>query len=526
MATVETVLERGIQSHLQGNLATATQCYSAVLQSDPSNAGAWHLAGVAAHQCGRSRDALNYIQRAIELDPRNAEFYSNLTSVLRSRGHHDTALEVVEKALQIDPQMPAAWYQHGSLLLDLNRPQPAIESLLLALEHGHAAASVWNNIALAQQYQGNVASALESLGKSLQADARQPQVYYRLAQFVATGQYKFDDEQRQLMRAMVNDASTPMHERARVHSALAIDCERTGKYDAAFEHYREANERYRAYLTQARRIEFDSTAFQREVDLLIGQFPVAPIANATTFSADLPCPIFIVGMPRSGTTLVAQILRAHPDVQSAGEMTVMADLIAERQVECRETETELIQPTWLATAAERYLIALKAICGSSPYVIDKMPANFKYLGFIAAMFPNAKVVHCLRDPRDVCLSAYFQLFDAGRLQLESSDLTLLAHNYRHYQRMMNHWKHVLPTNIYDVTYEQLVSAPKDEIRQLLSGLELAWSDRCLNFHKGAFSVRTASSLQVRQPLYQSSVGRSKHYESQISELVEILSAPE
>jgi len=227
----------------------------------------------------------------------------------------------------------------------------------------------------------------------------------------------------------------------------------------------------------------------------------------------------------SGTTLVEQILASHPDVFGAGELRDIRSIVGtiskyDKNQSSFPDYIRTIDGKVLKGFAEAYLKRIRSLHSSSLRVVDKMPQNFLFLGLIAIMFPNASVVHCRRNPLDTCLSCYFQRF---RMRQEYSfDLAHLGNYYRYYQDLMDHWRETLPIRIFDISYEDIVSDPEPQCRALLEYCGLNWDDRCLSFHKTQRPLTTASNLQVRQPLYNSSVERWRRYESHLGPLVAAL----
>jgi hypothetical protein len=266
-------------------------------------------------------------------------------------------------------------------------------------------------------------------------------------------------------------------------------------------------------------------ATRKKTEEIIEVFSSKKLPTAHQTSREFPAPIFIVGMPRSGTSLVEQILASHPDVAAAGELEVMDDV--ERRAasiiggrggypKCLRGATA----SEMTALADHYLGVIADIAKGARFVTDKLPINYERLGLIERLFPNARIVHTTRYALDTCLSCYFQNF--GNTHTYSSNLRALGEVYRIYERLMAHWHATLSIRILDVSYEDLVSDPEQAVRTLLEFCDLPWDPRCLDFHKSTRYVNTASYDQVRQPIYQSSVGRWKHYESHLGELIDAL----
>jgi hypothetical protein len=237
-------------------------------------------------------------------------------------------------------------------------------------------------------------------------------------------------------------------------------------------------------------------------------------------------PVFIVGVMRSGTSLVEQILATHPKVFGAGELSYLSEAAA--AASNSDWASGIPFPSfWNHLSVSRanqlastYLDRIYELNSTAHYVTDKMPENFLFLGTAELLFPNCRVIHCVRDPRDTCLSCHMTDFASGKDF--SRNLGHLARYYQDYARLMEHWKKVLTIQVLDVRYEDLVADPAGQTRRMLEFLELPWDDQCLKYHQNKRHVATASREQVRQPIYSSSLGRWKHYEKHIPELLALV----
>ena len=291
-----------------------------------------------------------------------------------------------------------------------------------------------------------------------------------------------------------------------------------GRHDEAFEHARRGKE--------GRRPAYDPAQTSQSVDRRIKYFTPKKLRRLPRASHGNRRPVFIIGMPRSGTTLVEQILASHSQVCGAGELRALPAICqsarSNLQASCKDYPELLdaMTPDIANELAEGYLSAIAAIDQTATYVTDKMPDNFLLLGLIATLFPGSHVIHCRRDPLDTCLSCYMNYFAGG--QVFSHDLTHLGAYYRDYERQMTHWREVLNFPVIEVRYENLVKDAANETRKLLAHLGLPWEDACLNFHRNRRPVLTPSCDQVRRPMYSSSVGRWKRYAKQLAPLMSAL----
>lgn len=303
---------------------------------------------------------------------------------------------------------------------------------------------------------------------------------------------------------------------ANVHFMLGQVLERLGQYDRAFTHFRTANE-----IGRTTRAAHDPDDHSHRVSNVIRYFTPRRLHSLPRAMHDDRRPVFIVGMPRSGTSLVEQIVASHPSVFGAGEIDLLSRLAMTRgtgSVRGPWDELTIGRADELAAQYLAHIASLKP--GDATCVTDKMPENFLRLDAVEILFPGARIIHCVRDPLDTCFSCYATNFENGHAY--AFDLAHLGAYYADYRRLMDHWKRVLSVPIFDVRYEDLVLAPEANVRRLLEFLELPWDERCLKFHENKRHVRTASREQVRRPIYTSSIGRWKNYQTLLDELIEQL----
>jgi hypothetical protein len=302
-------------------------------------------------------------------------------------------------------------------------------------------------------------------------------------------------------------------DRCRIHFTLGDTYNSKGDYDSAFEHYFKGN--------RLKQTEFKSSRFTREIDALINSFHTDFFTHTAKASLHSNRPVFVVGMPRSGTSLVEQILSSHSKVFGAGELPDIINLSNRLgdKLKSQDPYPKCVSQLTIEKIdhfAKQYLDHLSRMSGDAVRVTDKMPANFMHLGLINILFPEARVIHCRPNPLDTCLSCYFQ--DFGPSHSYAYDLTNLGAYYQQYLRIMEHWQNSLTLPILDIQYEALINNQETVSRNMLNFCELDWEDQCLDFHNNKRFVWTASYAQVRKPIYRHSVNRWKNYEHHIDPL--------
>jgi tetratricopeptide (TPR) repeat protein len=375
------------------------------------------------------------------------------------------------------------------------------------------------------EFHHNLAAAYRVLGRLKDAEhhyrlALQLMPDYAEAYFNLSGVRRFsagDPEPDKVAQLLSRDGVSES-DRCFLHFAAGKMHDDMGNYDLAFDHYRKGN--------ATRNVTFDRKAHGVYVDKTIQVFDRQRVRlRSGEPRAELP--IFIVGMPRSGTTLVEQILASHPDVFGAGEIPDITSIAGTMP---QHAASGALHPDCAAELGidvfrgfgEAYLRRLITLDGQARRIVNKTPMNFEFLGLITMLLPSPRVIHCRRDPLDTCLSCYFQRFRGG--QEYSYSVENLGFYYRMYERLMQHWREVLPMEMLEIDYETLVSKPEETAKAMIEFCGLPWDSRCLEFHRSKRPVTTASNWQVRQPLYTSAVRRSDRYANHLASLRAALTA--
>ncbi len=523
-----------------GKLEEALSAGERAIALDPALAKAHNVMGVALGGLGRRERAVASLRQALALDPRSVEALTNLGNVLRELGERHEALALYRRAVELDPQRAEGHGGLGQVLLELRRLEEATESFrrALALKPTYPFAQVGLAAALRVQGRaaeaettcaaalacapqdvealvllgelhgdrGRFAEAQQFLDRALELDARCTTAYCSMA---AHRKMTSDDTAWLAGAQALLEQPLPLRQSIALRYALGKYFDDVGDYESAFARYRDANELTRRYGSR-----YDGEKLVARVDRLIGRFDSAFIRELQAGASPSERPVLILGMPRSGTSLAEQILASHPQVFGAGELRFWdeAFLALEKTGFERRAAASLV-----SGVARDYLAKLAVAPPVAARVTDKMPANFLYAGLIHAVFPQARIIHMLRDPLDTCLSIYFQNF--FNMSPYGHDLEHLAHYYRQYARVTDHWRTVLPsTALLEVPYEGLVADQEGWTRRMLAFVGLPWDTRCLDFYRTERTVITASRWQVRQRIHASSVGRWRNYAKHLAPL--------
>ncbi|MEM6415256.1 MAG: sulfotransferase [Pseudomonadota bacterium] len=479
--TAKSWFEKGDELKRTGDLPGALDAFRRSLKINPRAAAAWiGLADVLdANQ--QPSDALECLKHGAKAEPKNAVVATRLARSFHLQGMITEAKAAYERALQIEPGKVSALLGLGSLFEDDGDPQQAARCYrqVLAKEPGHGEAL------------GNIVGLGRDVDVSAEIDAAK------------------------LAMESADDQSTAL-----IGYGLGLALERVKRYDEAFNTMAAANEARRSIAGR-----FQADKFDERIQRMTEIFSTAFFAEREGWGNQSTAPVFVVGLPRSGTTLTEQIIGSHPKCFGAGELPILTDLATgtpdrlgredppwpETALELSRTQTEELGSDLVEHLQKR---APAGVCR----IVDKQPLNFWHLGLVAMALPNAKIIHCVRDIRDNGLSIFSQNFNPQ--QRWATDLGDIAHYWQGYRRLMAHWRKVTPLNIIDVIYEDTIADLEGQARRMLEFLGLTWDPRVLEFHENVRTVQTPSKWQVRQPLYTSSKAKWRHYSDYIKPLID------
>lgn len=547
---VEAHTNLGVVVQMQGDLQRAIGCYRMALSiasvTAPDTAAIHSNLAAALSDTGSHFEALEHARQAVALSPEFAAAYAHVGSIEMRLCHYTEALTALDQALALLPDNVDILLLKANALRFLERPAEGLavcrKAVALAPEQG----MLWNELGLtlAALNQDDEALAALSWAEKLlpqpalvlanrigimmqlgregvestfrRAIAADPWCVPAWYNWALANRFGKDDPDIGRMEEVLNALPPHNADRLLMHYALGKGYMEGGDDARAFEHYAHGSRMKRAGIT------YDARATLDQLRDTIAAFP-ALASTAPREGADAsPVPVFVLGMPRSGTSLVEQILASHPTVFGAGEVPFLEQAVKALEAEAGNPYPALVAATdRLNEIGRAYLGRLTALAPQAQRIIDKRTTNFLYAGLIHRVLPGAKIIHCRRDPVDTCLSAYTKLFAIG--YEFSYDLTELGEYWRAYRALTDHWRAVLPPDVYlEVDYEAVVGDIDAEARRLIEFCGLPWDDACLRFYETRRPVRTASFNQVRQPVYASSVGRGQAVRPYVQPLLDAL----
>ncbi|MGC1729608.1 MAG: tetratricopeptide repeat protein [Steroidobacteraceae bacterium] len=527
-----------------GQPADAVACYRLALEIKPDDAPVHCNLGLALAGLGQRAQAVSSYRQALLLDPGYVEALNNLGNVLRDLGERSEAMLLYRRAIELAPQRTDSHLNLGNALYELRQMEAAADCFRRTLALQPDLSLAHSGLAAALRMQRRTAEAEASCRAALASDPKNVEALTLLGELRAD-RGQFAQAQELFLRALAIDPDwpsvfcsiaahrkmtsadgtwlagaqallakpLPLGQAVNLRYTLGKYFDDVGQYDDAFSHYRQANE-----LSRRSAAAYDREKLTQRVDRVISTFDAGSVRRSRSGASATELPVFIIGMPRSGTSLTEQILASHSEVFGAGELRFWdgAFTTLERAGPGDEAGAALI-----ADLARDYLQRVAALGEGRARVVDKMPANFLYAGLIHAALPRARIIHMQRHPLDTCVSIYFQNF--FNVSPYANDLDDLAHYYREYVRVTDHWRAVLPAStLLEVPYEALLEDQEGWSRRMLDFIGLPWDPRCLEFQQTERVVLTASRWQVRQRITTASVGRWRNYEKYVAPLLALL----
>lgn len=507
---------QGLEHHREGRLKQAEQIYREVLERNRDNVTAMRLLGGVAIEAGRLRLAIRLLKNATKMAPDFFGAWTDLARALMENEQFDECHDAIEQAIRLESELPYPRMLMGNLLTKAGRYEAAADAFNVALQkqpdHGGSLAGLGHALKTIGRQQ-------EAIDRYRECITKYPgfgEAYWSLANLKT---FRFSDDEVAAMERYVDDEELLDETRVNLNFALGKAHEDSGNYEDAFARYERGNRLRRQHES------YDPVQTELIHDRIIETFSAEFIARNEGAGDPDPAPIFIVGLPRSGSTLIEQILASHGQVDGTHELPDLARVIRtiNEQRLGGNAYPEALQEygaSELQQLGQQYLASTRRHRGENPFFTDKMPNNFSSVGLLQLILPNARIINARRHPLDSCMGSFKQLFYKG--QAFTYDLVELGEYYLEYQRVMDHWQTVLPGKVLDVHYEQMVLDQEKQTRRLIDHCKLPWQDGCLRFYETERAVNTASSEQVRQPIYSKSIDSWRRFERQLEPLIEVL----
>ena len=530
----------------KGNVEDAIKQIKVLNEKYPNQPLLFNLIGACYKETGQLEGAVKMFRIAVSIEPSYAEAYFNLGAVLSDLDQKEEAVESYKKAITIQPNYYDAHNNLGNALLELGHIDFAIESLEWAVAYKHDFAEAFNNLGNAYNECGKVDKAIENYKKAITYNSNYEKAYFNLAlvykdlgkkeDFIENiekalslnpnwghayyhlsrvKKYKTNDPQIDQIKLALESDNINSIDLIGLNFALSKVYEDLENHEEQFKFLNEANSLRKKELNYT--IDKDRKLFSR----IKQTFKYPPeILDISETKSSSKRPIFIVGMPRSGTSLVHQILDSHGSVHGAGELNHINKFVTPLLKGYNEENNKYFSKNDLLSIREQYLGLLPIPNIHENIIVDKMPLNFRYLGFILSSFPEAKVIHMNRDPMATCWSIYKYEFRGNAYSFNQEDIAIY---FGLYKELMDFWKKLFPKKILDICYEDLTISQEEETKKILKYCELDWDENCLYFHANKTAVKTTSSMQVRRKMYQGSSEAWRKYEPYLQPLIKGLS---
>ena len=509
----------GIALHRQGKLQEAVAEYERAVTLKPDYADAHNSLGLAFQEQGKFSEAVAQFRQALALQPSLAEVHYNLGNALMKQWKLAEAVICYERALALRPDFVEAYCNLGNTLKEQGKLDAAVDRYRQALATNPRYADAYNNLGSALRDLGRLEEAHRAYEKAIELAPNRPLFYLSYA---TSKRFTPGDVHLATMEKLASDSSLAETDRMYLHFALGKAYGDLRDHEESFRHLIEGN------ALKRQRTVYDEAESRDLLGRIPAVFTPELMRDKQNLGDPSPVPVFIVGMPRSGTTLIEQILASHPKVFGAGELALLDAAVGT----LRRPDGGVVPfpEVVLSMGGEQlrelgtsYVAAIRDLAPKAERITDKAPLNFRFAGLIHLALPHARIIHVRRDPIDTCLSCFSKLF-AGD-QPYSYDLAELGRFYRYYEALMEHWRRVLPPGVMlEVQYEDITNDLEGQARRLVAHCGLEWDDACLSFHLTQRPVQTLSAAEVRQPIYRTSVGRSRPYQRVLGPLLEALSS--
>ena len=507
------LLYKGVRHLHASRYRKAEDAFKKVLIEDGNNIDALRFMGILAFKSGNHDIAEAMLTKALKLDPTYSLAWANLAQVFSVTGQLDKAKKSFKNILNMTPKNGLIWAEYGTVLTKLANYKEGRDAYLKALEFKPDSPRVHLSLGHVYKTMGEIDNSIDSYKNTILQNNLSGEAYWSLANLKT---YSFSENEIKDMEETLKGDMSDI-ERSQMYFALGKAYEVKKDFDKSFKNYYEGNKVKKALIKYSSDDTTDNT--KRILDFF-NQENIQKLAKSSTKDRD---PIFVLGMPRSGSTLVDQIISSHSKVDGTQELPNIIKIAAELNSNNQNNYPEVLKElddSKLSNLGKDYISETAWARDSAPFFIDKMPNNFIHIGLIKTILPNAKIIDTRRDPMDTCFSCFKQFFARG--QLFTYSLEDLGNYYTDYIRAMNHWHNVYGKDIYTVHYDNVINETEETIRELIDYCELPFEKECLEFYNSSRPVKTPSAEQVRQPIYKSGLNYWKNYEKHLLPLKKII----
>ncbi len=529
-AEAERILRETLEAHpdcvrayqVQAGLYTKTMLWPKAIEAgykalafEPYSLATWRKIGIALAENDEYFVAMGWLHKALLADPEDILVGTLYARSLHQLREFEAAEDLYQQIIREQPDKPSILHLYALLLMDMERHKEAVALIQRAYELARQDYRIQMNLAMAYGNAGDFEAAREIYRKIMTEKPEISEAFLYYTDITPMG----DDEEMADIVLRLEAVATEPKAKEEYNFALAKIFEDKHEFAESFLHLS------RACTLHKQRLGYNEEANIRGIEIEAKIFTAEFLARFADCGNDSDRPYFVLGMPRSGTTLVEQILSSHPEVAGGGELTVMDSIVRDHAAKLDMPMVQSLADLECADVAEmanQYLTMTASIGAEARHLVNKFPHNFLHIGLLSLMFPNAKIVHLKRNPMATCFSCYKKRFANGHDY--SFDLEDLGRYYLAYEALMRHWDRVLPGKVYTVEYEKLIGDFETEARKLIAFCGLEWDDACLNFYKNKRAVRTASQAQIRKPIYSDAVSFWRNFEEQLKPLSDIVMA--
>ena len=507
------LLYKGVRHLHASRYRKAEDAFKKILIEDENNIDALRFMGILAFKSGNHDIAEAMLTKALKLDPTYSLVWANLAQVFSVTGQLDKAKKSFKNILNMEPKNGLIWAEYGTVLTKLANYKEGKDAYLKALEFKPNSPRVHLSLGHVYKTMGEIDNSIDSYKNTIIQNNLSGEAYWSLANLKT---YSFSkNEIKDMEETLKGDMSDI--ERSQMHFALGKAYEVKKDFDKSFTNYYEGNKVKKGLIKYSSDDTSDNT---KRILEFFNQENIQNLAKSSTSNRD---PIFVLGMPRSGSTLVDQIISSHSKVDGTQELPNIIKIAAELNTNNQNNYPEVLRElddSKLSKLGKDYILETAWARNSAPFFVDKMPNNFIHIGLIKTILPNAKIIDTRRDPMDTCFSCFKQFFARG--QLFTYSLEDLGNYYTDYIRAMDHWHNIYGKDIFTVHYDNVINKTEDTIRELIDYCNLPFEQECLEFYKSSRPVKTPSAEQVRQPIYKSGLNYWKNYEEHLSPLKKII----